>query len=128
MRHRPSKRGAPRIPTRLRLNYNLLDLVEREALFRAVVELGGARALMCGHRLRVLQRAAVGEIRRDPGRPERVVADRRQDAGGECALAHHAPGVDLGHRLIGERGSSVPAAGAEQKPFLVRRDAGAGGS
>jgi hypothetical protein len=42
------------------------------------------------------------------------------------ALAHHAPGIDLGHGLIGERGSSVPAAGAEQKYLLVRADAGGG--
>jgi hypothetical protein len=58
------------------------------------------------HRLRVLQRAAVREVRRDPGRPERVVADRRHDAGRERALAHHAPAVGLGHRLVGQNGAS----------------------
>jgi Toprim domain len=100
------------------------DLVLSEPLLGAVIELGGARTLMRGHRLRVFQRAAVGEIRRDPGRPERVVADRRHDAGGDRALAHHAPGIDLGHRLIGERGGAVPAAGAKQERFLIRRDAG----
>jgi hypothetical protein len=55
-----------------------------------------------------------------------MVADRRHDAGGKCEFAHHAPGVDLGHRLIGERSAAAPAAGAEQKRFLVGRDAGGG--
>jgi hypothetical protein len=59
----------------------------------------------------MFQRAAVRRIRRDSGRPEAVVADRRHDAGRERALAHHAPGIDLGHR-------------AEQKRPLVGRDAG----
>jgi hypothetical protein len=48
-----------------------------------------------------------------------VVAYRRHDSGRERALAHHTPGINLGHRLIGERGSAVPQAGAEQKRFLV---------
>jgi hypothetical protein len=99
-------------------HHNPLDLILREPFFGAVIELGGARALLCRHRLRVFQRSAIGEIRRDPGRSETVVADRRHDAGGEGALAHHTPGVDLGHRLIGERGAAVPAAGAEQKRLL----------
>jgi hypothetical protein len=51
-----------------------------------------------------------------------VVADRRHDAGGERALAHHAPGIGLGHRLIGKRGAAVAAAGAEHKTFVT--DAG----
>jgi hypothetical protein len=81
---------------------------------------------MRGHGLRVLKRATVGDLRRDPGRPERVIADRRQDAGGECALAHHALGIDLGHGPVGKRSSAVPAAGAEQKGLSVRPDAGGG--
>jgi hypothetical protein len=44
-----------------------------------------AQALMRGDRLRVLQRAAIGEIGRNPGRREAVVAD------GFGATAHHAP-------------------------------------
>jgi hypothetical protein len=109
-----------------RSHHNPLDLIERKPVLGTVIELRGARALVRCHRLRVLQRATVGEIRRDPGRPKAVVADRRRDAGGDRALAHHAPGIDLGHRLIGERGSSVPPAGAEQKRLLVGRDAGGG--
>jgi hypothetical protein len=67
-------------------HHNPLDFVLREPLLGAVIELGGARALVRRHRLRVFQRAAVGEISGDPGRTERVVADRRHDAGGEGAL------------------------------------------
>jgi hypothetical protein len=74
------------------------------------VELGGARALMRRHGLRMLQRAAVGEIRRDPGRPERVVADQRHDAGGERALAYHAPYVDP-HRVGSIDAITVPPCG-----------------
>jgi hypothetical protein len=33
----------------------------------------------------MFQRAAIGGIRRDSGRPERVVADRRDDASGPRA-------------------------------------------
>jgi hypothetical protein len=47
-----------------------LHFVEREPLLRAVIELGGARALVRRHGLRVFERAAVGEIGRDPGRAE----------------------------------------------------------
>jgi hypothetical protein len=43
-----------------------------------------------------------------------------------ASLRTNAPGVDLGHRLIGERSAAVPAAGAEQKRFLVGRDAAGG--
>jgi hypothetical protein len=81
-------------PSRPSLHHDPLDLDLRESLLGAVVDLGGARAFVRRHRLRVLQRAPVGEIRRDAGRAERVVADRCNDAGGECALAHHAPGID----------------------------------
>ena len=36
------------------------DLILSQPLFRTVVKLGGARALMRGHFLRVLERAAIG--------------------------------------------------------------------
>jgi hypothetical protein len=107
-------------------HHNTLDFVLGEPFLGAVIELGGARTFVRCHGLRMLQRAVVGEIGRDAGRPKTVVADRRQDAGGERALAYHAPGVDLGHRLIGKRSSAVSAAGAEQKPLPIFRDAGRG--
>ena len=39
-----------------------LDLVLGEPIFRAIIKLGRARAFMRGHRLRVLERAAIAEI------------------------------------------------------------------
>jgi len=53
-----------------RSHHNPLDLIERKPVLGTVIELRGARALVRCHRLRVLQRATVGEIRRDPGRPK----------------------------------------------------------
>jgi len=79
-----------------------------------------------GHGLRVLERAAVRQLGRDPGRPKTVVADRRHDACGNRALAHHAPGVGLGHRLRGEGDAEMTAAGAEEKALLVLTDLGGG--
>jgi len=46
------------------------------------------------------------------------VADRRHDAGGKSALAHHPPGVGLNHRLLGECEAQVSAAGAEEEALL----------
>ena len=53
----------------------------RKPLLRPAVELGRARALMRRHFLRVLKRAAIGEVSSDPGGAERVAADFRRDAG-----------------------------------------------
>jgi hypothetical protein len=72
------------------------------------------------HRLGVFERAAVGEIGRDPGRPETVIADRRHDAGGFGAPAHHGPGIGLIHRPVGKRGRDMPFRRAEQPTFLAR--------
>jgi hypothetical protein len=84
-----------------RLKPDPLHLVLREPLLRAVVELGGARALVSRHFLRVFERAAIGEIGGYAGRAERVIADRRVNAGGGRAPADHAPRVRLIHRLLG---------------------------
>src|SRR5215472_3229237 len=50
-------------PLSCSLKSNPLDLVERESFLGAVVELGGARALVRGHGLGVLQRAAILQVR-----------------------------------------------------------------
>ena len=63
---------------------------------------------MCGHRLRVLQRTAVAQIRGDAGRPKRVAPNRREDAGRHGSAADHALGVGLCHRLLGENRRVVP--------------------
>ena len=62
---------------------------------------GGRRAASCGcwrgsPWRSLLQRAAVFEIRGDPGRPEAMVADLGLDAGGLGAAADHRVGVGLG--------------------------------
>ena len=52
-----------------------LHLVEAEFLAPPVVELRRARAGVVRHLRRLLQRAAVLQIRRDPGRAEAVIAN-----------------------------------------------------
>lgn len=78
-----------------------LNFVLGQPFLRAVVKLGRARALMRRHFLRVLERAAVGEIGGNTGRPERVTADRLGDAGCLGTPPDHAPGIGLTHRLLG---------------------------
>jgi hypothetical protein len=57
-------------PWRLSLsNRDPLDLIERDFIAGAIVELRRARAGVIGHRLGVFERAAVGEKIRQPGRP-----------------------------------------------------------
>ena len=73
----------------LQLKPDPLDLILREPILGAVVKLGRARAFVCRHLLRVLERAAVAEISRDAGRAERMIADLRHDASGSGAAADH---------------------------------------
>jgi hypothetical protein len=70
-----------------------LHLVLREPLARAIVKVGRAPAFMRRHFLRVLERAAIGGISRNPCGPKRVIADRGIDAGRLCSPADHEPGV-----------------------------------
>ena len=80
-------------------NCNPLDLVERDLVAGAVVELGRARRLVRRDLLRVLQRAAVLEVGGDAGGAEGVAADRGLDAGGLCPPADHSPRVRLSERV-----------------------------
>jgi len=89
-----------------------------------IVELGRARALVSRHLLCVLERASVREIGGDPGRAERVTADRFGDAGGHSAPADHPPGIWPGHGLGGKHLSVVTPRRAEQPSFAVLGDAG----
>src|SRR3954453_15831999 len=82
------------------LEANSLDLVLGEPLFRAVVELGRARALVRGHLLRVPKRTAIRKIDGDAGGAECMTADRLGDAGSSGATPDHAPGIGLTHRLV----------------------------
>src|SRR3954467_2053615 len=81
---------------------NPFHLILSETLFRTVVKLGGARALVRGHFLGVLERAAIGEISGDAGSPERMTADRLGDTGRNGTPPDHAPGIGLAHRLLGQ--------------------------
>src|SRR5216683_732783 len=90
-----------------------LDLVECQGFLATIIELGGAGAFVRGHRLRMLERPAILQIRRNAGRAEGMAADRRFDAGGDRTPAHHPPGVGLIHRLVGQRGSFPALGGAE---------------
>jgi len=60
---------------------DLLDLIERELIVGAIVELGGAWTLVCSHGLGVLQRTAVIQVCGDTGRAEGMVANLGWDAG-----------------------------------------------
>ena len=54
-------------------DHNPLDLIEAELVAPAIVELRGARRGAVRHRRSFLQRAAILEVRSDPGRSEAVV-------------------------------------------------------
>ena len=76
------------------------------------------------HLLRVLQRAAVGQIGGDPRRPKRMITDRRENANRRRPLADHSPRIRLRHGLAGQFDAVVTLGGAEQEPFAVLGDAG----
>jgi hypothetical protein len=77
-----------------------LHLILGQALLGAVIELRGARAFVRCHFLRVLEGTAIGKVRGDAGRPERMTADRFSNAGRGGAPADHAPSIGLAHRLL----------------------------
>src|ERR1700730_6442736 len=100
------------------LNRNALDLIQRDRIVGAVIELGGARALMCGHRLRVLESAAGLEVGGDAGRAENVAAELALEAGLSGAPADHAISVDAVHRTAVEL-PGLAARGTEEGAFTV---------
>jgi hypothetical protein len=63
---------------------------------------------MRGHRLRVLERAAIAEIGGDPGRAKRVISDRRVNAGRNRAPARQASAWDIGASSARRRRSAQP--------------------
>jgi hypothetical protein len=76
------------------LQDNPLDLVERDLVVAAVVELGRACALVRGHLLGVLEEAAVEQIDGDAGCSEAVAAEPGEEPGVAGAADNHAPRVD----------------------------------
>jgi len=91
-----------REPTRRPLTPHPLDLVERDRIASVVVGLGGARAFVRGHALRVFQRAASVYRGGDPRGPERMTVDARLEAHSGRAALDHAVGVDAVHGLLDE--------------------------
>ena len=103
------------------LNRNPLDLIERDFVAGPIIELGGARTFVRRHRLRVLQRAAGFEIRRDARGAKGVAADPASRAKVGGAALDHAPGVDAVHRLVGQRAGAA-GGGAEQGSLATVAD------
>ena len=72
------------------LQQNPLYLIKRNLVIRPVVELGGARALMCGHHLCLFERPIIEEVRRNTRGTECMAPDRGEDAGGGSSALYHA--------------------------------------
>ena len=105
------------------LNRNPVDLVERDLVARAVIELGGARAFVRRHGLSVLQRASRLQIGRYPRSAERVTADPDGHAELGGAALDHPVCVDAVHRRGGERASAADG-GAEEGALARVAEAG----
>src|SRR5258708_13200129 len=80
---------------------DLLDLVDRDLVVRAVVELGGAWAGVRGHLLGLFQCAVVGQVVGDAGGAEAMAADLGLDAGRLGTAAGHPPAVGGADRVPG---------------------------
>jgi len=73
--------GSGRSKTLTKSNRNPLDLVEVHLVATAIVELRGAGRGVVRHGGRVFERAAILEVRGDPGCPEGMIADLGLDPG-----------------------------------------------
>ena len=73
-----------------RSNRNPLDLIARNLVLPAVVELGRPRAHVICDVLRGFRRALVFQIRDEAGRAEGTVPDPRLDASAACPPLGHA--------------------------------------
>src|SRR3546814_20619925 len=82
------------------LDQHPFNLIERHVIGPPIVELGRARGAMVRHRPGRLQRAAVLQVSGNPGRAERMVADRRSDIGRHRASAHHRERIGLGQGSV----------------------------
>ena len=76
---------------------------------------------MVGHGSRILERAAILEVGRNPGGPEAVVADPGADASRERAPLHHEIGIGLGQGSAAQPPSAATN-GPEQRPLRVLVD------
>jgi hypothetical protein len=104
-------------------NRNPLDLIERDLIAGAIIELRCARAFVRSHELRVFQCAAGLQVGRYSGGPEGVAADLDLHAEFRGAALDHAPGVDPVHRPRRECAGAADGR-AEQGTLFVVGDAG----
>ena len=104
-------------------NRNPFDLIERDLVACAIIELRCARTFVRGHELGVFERAAGLKVGGNSSGAEGVAADLdlRAKVGG--AALDHAPGVDPVHRRGRER-PGAPDGRAEQGALVVAGDAG----
>ena len=84
----------------MRSNRDPLDLIERDLVPGAIVELGGARAFVRRHCLRIFQRAALIEIGGDASCPEHMTAELDLETRFGRAPPDHLIGVDAVHRVL----------------------------
>jgi hypothetical protein len=99
--------------------YDPFDLIERDLVVAAVVELGGAGALVRRHLLGVFEQPAIQEIDRYPGRAERVAPRLGGDPRRERPPHDHPPRVLPRHPRLPELFAPAPAERTEQGRGLV---------
>src|SRR5689334_14969408 len=81
---------------------NSLNLIQRDHVGRAIIELGGARALVRSHSLGVLERSAGVEVGGNARRTKGVTADLYRHVSISHSAADHAPDIDTVHGKAGE--------------------------
>jgi len=104
-------------------NHDPLDLIERDLVAGAIVELRRARAFVRRHQLSILQGPAVVEIGGNPGGAERVAANIPTHSRLARAPLNHLPHMDARHRIFGEL-IGTAAGRAEEGRLLRFKDAG----
>ena len=106
-----------------RSNRNPLDLVKRDLIASAIIELRRAGAFVCRHNLRVLEHSASFEIGRDPRSSESMAANSDPRAEIRSTTLNHAPGVDTIYRFVGQHVGAA-GGGAEEGTLAVVTNAG----
>lgn len=76
---------------------------------------------MIGHRRCIFQGSAAFKLGRDPGGPERMVADQRFDPCSQRTPAHHGMRIGLRQRVSAQLPGTAPD-GAKQRPFQITLD------
>src|SRR2546423_10838919 len=84
------------------LNNDPLDLIEGDLVTGAVVEFGRARAFVCGHELRIFERAAGIHVGRNACGPKCMTINTPLEAHRSRTALDHAVGIDAVHGLVRE--------------------------